>query len=111
MDGWEYQLSHNLHCHTFEQTNFKSIGFAIPIVKSDQPQGSEVYISTGKEWGNLWKYVVGKNTGKLWVEIKYSSSLPTEAIELVSSAIFLLPFFLLTLFLLNFIGKIIVGRF
>lgn len=31
----------------------------------------ELYEVSGTKWNNKWKYVIEKETGKLWVEIIY----------------------------------------
>ena len=39
---------------------------------NEQPTIGELYKVSGIKWGNKWKYVVERETGKLWVEIIYN---------------------------------------
>ena len=39
---------------------------------NEQPTSEKLYKASGIKWDNEWKYVIERETGKLWVEIIYN---------------------------------------
>ena len=58
------------------EIGFKGIGMLSP---DELPQHEELYIAEGAKWGHAWRYLVEKETGRMWAELVFRTS--TDIIE------------------------------
>jgi|GEM_PF-1751926 len=96
VDG--YLRKHHSHSHAFTPIGIDDLRFDLPLAQSEKPASKQLYISKGSRWGNTWQYVVEKESGKLWIEMKYTPTLLTYILEILSTVIlFSIPFLLVLL--------------
>lgn len=90
------------HGRKFIPIHLDDLRFDLPLVESEKPEGEQLYISAGSRWGNTWQYVIEKESGKMWIEMKYTPTLLASGIEMFTTILFYsIPLFLLILLLLS----------
>jgi len=65
-------LDKYLYENKFEPVNLKELGLQIALSEQEKPKENKLYAISGTTWGNEWRYIVEKETNRLWVEIKYN---------------------------------------
>jgi hypothetical protein len=65
-------LDKYLHDHKFEPVNLKELIFPFPLSREEMPKEDKLYAVSGTKWGREWRYIVERESNRLWVEIKYN---------------------------------------
>lgn len=70
MKGLVY-LDRYIQKYKFEPIVLKALSFPVALSENEKPKGEKLYAVSGTKWGNAWRYVLEKESNRLWVEIKY----------------------------------------
>jgi hypothetical protein len=65
-------LDKYLYENKFEPVDLKELSLRIALSEQEKPREARLYAASGTTWGNEWRYIVEKETNRLWVEIKYN---------------------------------------
>ena len=67
-----YLLGRNFRTvHSATDLGFQ--GFRM-LTTDELPSGETFYFAEGSKWGNAWRYLVEKETGRLWAELDFKPS-------------------------------------
>src|SRR5688572_12113194 len=60
-------LDKYLYENKFEPVDLKELSFQIALSEQEKPKEDKLYAASGTTWGNEWRYIVEKETNRLWV--------------------------------------------
>lgn len=65
-------LNSYLYDYKFEPINSTEIIMPIALSENEKPMEENLYAISGTKWGREWRYIVEKESSRLWAEIKYN---------------------------------------
>lgn len=66
-----FYLDQYIKAHDFKLIDSITYSGITQLEISEQPTTNNLYEVKGIQWNDEWKYVLERETGKLWVEIIY----------------------------------------
>lgn len=68
-----YELKSDIELRNFQFSHFTSQTLhGMPLLdETERPDKADLYLASGKKWGNKWTYVVDNDANRLWAELKY----------------------------------------
>lgn len=84
-----YLQTHIKDTHRFKALQLENLHLSLPLSASEMPRSAMLYQSTGTKRGNTWQYVVEKESGRLWVEMKHTSTTLIDILKFLMNMILL----------------------